>query len=202
MPFIPILNTVLLVAQYQDAQGVLAINRHYLATTSVPTETDLEECADIYTDSFTEFFVDLCTDNWTLTGVVCRAMNEEAGLEFVASAGVPQNGANNDAQIPNQVSYTCTWLTGLVGRSFRGRTYAIGMGAGAILTGNKRLSDAAQAQFNAAWNGLREAFETGGHAMQVVSLSDGGIPREEGLTTPVLLGRVNFPLATQRRRLR
>jgi len=202
MAFIPILNTVLLVAQYQDDDGVLAINRHYFATDSVPTETDLEEVGNQYVTTFLATFQGSIMDNWTLTGVVTRAMNEEFGIEFSATDGLPANGGAGTGKLPNSNSYTVTWLTGYVGRSFRGRTYAIGMNAGAVATGQKRLTDAAQAEFQDHWSTLLSDYEDAGHAMQVVSLQSGGVPLSEGVTTPVVAARVNFPLATQRRRLR
>jgi len=202
MPFIPILKTVLLVAQFQDTDGVLAINRHYFATASVPTETDLQDIAGLYNDWFTENYVMSMMDNWSLTGIVTRAMNEEFGLEFVATADLPQEGTVGTGLQPNQVSYTVTWLTGIVGRSFRGRTYGVGLPASQVASGQKRLTDAAQSAYQGKWEALRSGVEAAGHAMQVVSLQAGLVPRTEGVTTPVLATRVNFPLATQRRRLR
>ncbi len=202
MPFIPIPNTVLLTAIFRDADGVEAINRFYPSTVSVPTEDDLTECAGIYTDVFTEAMVGITMSNWTLEGVICRAMNEEFGLEFVASDGVPQDGGVGSGAQPNQVSATVTWLTGLVGRSFRGRTYMVGLPLTFVASGQKQLTDTGRTNLQNAFETLRTAFETGGHALQVVSLSSGGIPRSEGVTTTILSVRANFPLATQRRRLR
>jgi len=203
MAFIPVPNTVLLTAQFQDEDGVLAINRFYAATTSVPTETDLEEVAGLYTDLFTEALADVTENNWTLTGVVTRAMNEEAGLEFVASTGVPQNGSIGTGRLPNQVSATITWITGLVGRSFRGRTYVVGLPASYVADGQKRLTPTGQTNLQNAYGAtFLEGFATGGHALQVVSFFEDGLPRSEGMTTVIVSGRCNFPLATQRRRLR
>jgi len=202
MPFIPIADTVMLTAQYQDADGVVAINRHYCATTSVPTETDLEDIADTYVGYWIENFTGITESNWNLTGVITRAMNEEFGLEFVRTEDLPANGGIGTGRLPNQVSYTCTWLTGLVGRINRGRTYGVGIPGSFVATGQKRLTDEGQTALQSVWDGLRAAFETAGHAMQVVSLSEGGIPRTAGVTNPILAARVNFPLATQRRRLR
>lgn len=202
MAFIPILNCALLSAQFQDADGVLAINRHYFATASVPTLEDLTDIADGYMDFAIEGYKAVMESNWSLTGVVVRAMNVEAGLEYNQPTLLPVNGDLGSGRLPNQVTYTVTWLTGLVGRSYRGRTYAVGVSAAAVATGQKRLTDASQAGLQSVWEGLRSSMETAGHAMQVVSLYEDGLPRVEGVTTPIVSTRVNFPLATQRRRLR
>lgn len=202
MPFIPIADTAMLTAQFQDADGVIAINRHYAATISVPTETDLEDIADIYVTNFLENMVGAMESNWSLTGVVTRAMNEEFGIEFVRTADLPIDGSIGTGRLPNQVSYTITWLTGLVGRINRGRTYGVGLPGSFVAVGQKRLTDAGQSGLGGAWDALRAAMEIGGHGLQVVSLSEGGIPRTAGVSTPILSSRCNFPLATQRRRLR
>lgn len=202
MPFIPIPSTVLLTVQFQDDDGVVAINRHYLNASTPPVEDDLTEICTTYVTYWVENFQTATPDNWNLTGLIARAMNEEDGLEFVQTADLPVPGSAGTAFTPNQVSYTCTWLTGFAGRSKRGRTYGVGLDPSFIATGQKRITDGAQAELQGLWDGLRAAFETDGHAMQVVSLQSGGIPLTEGVATPVLAGRVNFPLATQRRRLR
>jgi len=202
MAFIPILNTVLLSAEFQDTDGILAVNRHYAATISVPTETDLEEVCETYVSYFIENIQTTMTPHWSLTGLVARAMNEEFGIEFVRTADLPVPGASAHASVPNQVSATITWLTGIVGRSFRGRTYLVGLDSSLVDSGQKALTSGGQALLQTTWDGLREAFETAGHALQVVSLFSGGVPRTEGVTTPIVSGRMNFPLATQRRRLR
>jgi hypothetical protein len=129
-------------------------------------------------------------------------MNEEFGLIFTQSDDLPANATVGTGAQPNQVSATITWLTGLVGRSFRGRTYVVGLPLTFVASDQRRLTTTGQGNLQTAWDGLRADFEGAGHALQVVSLASGGVPRTEGVTTPILAGRANFPLATQRRRLR
>jgi len=202
MAFIPIPNVGLISSVYQDDDGVEAVNRFYASTISVPTETDLEEMATQFMTSWLARIAGTMMSNWTLTGLTVRAMNEEFGLIFTQSADLPANATVGSGEQPNQVSATITWLTGLVGRSFRGRTYVVGLPLTYVSAGQKRLTDSGQGNLQTAWDGLRQDFEDAGHALQVVSLSNGGVPRTEGVTTPIVAGRANFPLATQRRRLR
>lgn len=127
-------------------------------------------------------------------------MNEEEGLEIFFSDGFPISGSSAGTPVPDQVAYTVTWNTGLVGRSARGRTYALGVPAESIVN-NNRLTDAAHSDYQNRWTGIREDFEGIGHALQVVSFVDAGVPRAEGRKLPALSNNVRFPLATQRRRL-
>jgi len=202
MAFIPIPSTSLISALFQDDDGVLAVNRHYSQYTGDVDSTILELQATTYADYWSEVFAPLVELNWSLAGVVVRDMATEFGLEFNLTDGLPIDGTSADGKLPNQVSYTVTWLTGFVGRSFRGRTYAVGLPSGSVATGQKQLTSGAQGVYQDAWAGLLAAYNTAGHPLQVASLFEGGLPRTEGVTTPIVSARVNFPLATQRRRLR
>jgi hypothetical protein len=141
------------------------------------------------------------TNNWALASVNMRAMNEEAGLVLNFSDGMPISGTNTSEQTPDQVAYTVTWSTGLAGRSSRGRTYVLGVPFNAVVN-NNRLANAAQAGLNTDWGVVLESFATEGHALQVVSFQEGGVPRTEGVKAAILSQQVRFPLATQRRRLK
>jgi hypothetical protein len=98
------------------------------------------------------------------------------------------------------VTYTVTWSTGLIGRSARGRTYGVGL-YGSQYENENRLKAVTQASMQTRWSNLLAIMETAGHALQVVSFQEGGVPRAEGRALPVLAANVRFPLATQRRRV-
>jgi hypothetical protein len=200
MAFIPVLNCVLARLQWQHSSGVVAENRFYCATVSAPTETDLSEIgADIVTFLLAGMST-YTTEDWTATQIVLRAMNEEEGLEMVYTTDLPINMANGAAPTPLQVCYTVTFSTGLVGRSARGRAYGLGVPT-TLIEDQKRLSATGQTDFQSAWATLKTTLEGDGHALQVVSFVDAGVPRTEGRALPVTAVNVRFPLATQRRRL-
>jgi hypothetical protein len=185
---------------WQEVDGTVAQNVLWCATTSVPTETDLDEIGTDLVTWVNAGYLSVVTDNWTLTDIVLRAMNEEEGLEVDFLDGLPANATSGLAQTPNQVSYTTTLSTGIVGRSARGRIYGLGLPA-TYVESNKRLTDAGQALLQSSIANMLDILATDGHALQVVSFTDGGVPRAEGRALPVLAMNVRFPLATQRRRL-
>lgn len=200
MAFIPVPNCVQARLIWQEDNGNVAQNVFWHATTSAPLEDDLEAIGETWGALMTEAgFVTNTTTNWALSSVALRAMNEAEGIAINFSDGMPISGTNTFTS-PDQVSYTVTWNTGLVGRSARGRTYGIGIPSNVIENRN-RLSDAAQAAFQIQWGVVLEAFETDAHALQVVSFQEGGVPREEGRKLPILSHQVRFPLATHRSRL-
>jgi hypothetical protein len=200
MPFIPVPNVVQARLDWAHDNGLVAENVFYHATTGVPTMSDLNDIGDLWGSLFAEALVTNTSPEWNLLSVTLRAMNEAEGIEINYSDGFPFAGTNPSSAAPNNCSYTVTWGTGLVGRSARGRTYVIGMPINSIAQGN-RLVDASQAAFQNSWDIVREGFATGGHAIQVVSFIEGGVPRAEGRALPALACAVRFPLATRRSRL-
>jgi len=200
MAFVPTPAMALATVFYQDINNVLAQQRFYCGATTVPTETDLEEIGEALYNVFVAQVVSQMHESWSMTGIYVRAMNEEEGLNFVDTNSYPVQGGNSDTLNPgNQVSYTVTWNTGLVGRSARGRTYGVGLPNS--FHNGVRLVDAAQTALQSGWELVQEAMVTAGHAINVVSFVDGGVPRAEGRALPAVSVNVRFPLATQRRRL-
>lgn len=200
MAFVPTPGIVMVTVFYQSNDATDAINRFYVAASEVPTADEVEEAANIAYDAFSANIVEIMSDQWNLTGITARAMNEEEGLQFVHAGPFPLTGVITSAlQTPNQATYTVTLNTGLVGRSARGRLYGVGLPPDAH--DGARLLGTSQSLFQAKWNLVQSAFETGGHALQVVSFVEGGVARAEGRPLPCLSVTVRFPLATQRRRL-
>lgn len=200
MAFIPVPNCIQARPQYQSTSGVIAENVLYFATSSVPTETDLSEVGDMLGDWIRDSWAANVSNIWSAVGINLRAMNEAEGLEMAYNTGFPHVGGDTATPAPNNVAYTVTLSTGLVGRSARGRVYGFGLRNANVLTGN-RLSDAAQTTFQASWTALRLSAQDAAHAWQVVSFQEGGVLRTAGRPLPVLSVNVRFPLATQRRRL-
>jgi len=200
MPFIPTPNVAMATLFYQDVNGILAVNRLYCGCTGAPTMIDLEEITNALYDVWNAQMLDNMQNNWSLTGITARAMNEAEGLQYVDENAYPLDGNEVAATAnPSQVCYTVTLNTGLVGRSARGRVYGVGLPV--TFQNATRLTDAAQTQLQASWTLIQTAMETAGHAIQIVSFTDGGVPRTEGRSLPLVSLNVRFPLATQRRRL-
>jgi len=200
MAFIPVANCVQVRTQLRNDNSVVAQNVHYVATTSVPTPEDLEIIGGLFQDWFFTSWQGMVTSDWNVDGVILRAMNEEEGIETNYTEGFPVAGTAAGTPTPLQVSYTVTWASGLVGRSARGRSYGVGLATGSITNGN-RLTDLARSEFQTRWANLPFILAEGGHALQIVSFVDAGVPRAAGRKLPVAATNVRFPVATQRRRL-
>lgn len=201
MAFIPVPNCIQARLIWQEDNGIVAQNVFYHATTSTPTLADMEDIGSTWGELMTESGLGpAITTNWALAQVSMRSMTEEEGLQMTYNGGMPISGTSTEGQLPDQVAYTVTWSTGLVGRSARGRTYGLGLPISAVVNRNQ-LASGARGVYQTAWNIILESFQTEGHALQVVSFQEGGVPRTEGRKLPILAANVRFPLATHRSRL-
>jgi len=200
MAFIPTLNCVQARLQWQHDSGSVAENIFYCATESAPTPTDLDEIGAAFGTWLVESWIVAHNQVWAATGVRLRAMNEEEGLEILYTDDFPYEGNDTGAPVSNQVCYTVTWGTGLSGRSARGRSYGLGLSISQTINQN-RLADAVQVDYTVRWGNLITVMAAAGHALQVVSFVDAGVPRAAGRKLPILSANARFPLATQRRRL-
>lgn len=123
---------------------------------------------------------------------------------FTATPLAPMNGAWNGFTAPLNVAGVITWLTGLAGRSFRGRSYVCGM----PLDGTEQLRFVnfdTREKLSALAGDFLSWFGTGGGSSQgefvIISRFENGAERSVPIATPVIDFRVNQGFGSQRRRL-
>jgi len=137
--------------------------------------------------------------NVTLTAVKVTDLSSEfaPGVEFVGA--LPQNGSLTGVGLPNNVTVAVRLLTALRGRSYRGRSFHIGV----------RNTDTLLNQITATfanllltgYNAQRQISTTQSYQQVVVSRYEGGVLRAEGVATPVTSVQVDRTIDSQRRRL-
>lgn len=102
--------------------------------------------------------------------------------------------------LPGNVTVAITWRTANVGKSYRGRTYHIGLLSRQIL-GNQ-LAGGTMAGLLAAYTELTAAIHADAFFTQgVVSRYSNGVKRETGVFTPITQVTMDSALDSQRRRL-
>lgn len=121
-----------------------------------------------------------------------------AAVEITASTV----GTNATGHLPNNVTASVKHNTGLRGRSFRGRTYWIGLAKGDIDTSGQSLTNTAATNITSALETLRTTVFPNGGKLGVVSLVSGGAYRPVGLFSPTIqMVMVDQYIDSQRRRL-
>jgi len=129
-----------------------------------------------------------------------RSLSEQNGIAIEYTAGMPLPGDNSSEMAPMNVTVAVKLVTGLRGRSFRGRIFVVGL-TKTSMNGDTLTGDAVN-----NWKGiyeslLAEKIEAGDPGWCVVSRWQNLLPRAEGLATPIVSVEVDPTVDSQRRRL-
>lgn len=119
------------------------------------------------------------------------------GIEY--SSGLPIAGTfNTSASSPNNVTLAVKWITGLRGRSYRGRTYIPGL-AQAFTVGNQ-ISAGMLTAYNTAYQALLSGL-LAGWTFGVNSQYASKLPRGTAVFTPITGFTIETNVDSMRRRL-
>lgn len=204
MPFIPVPNTARVCVKYR-LHGQDVCNIMWFEKGSPFTGSDLTTlCTAINSWVVTEVMPHLSQD-MKFTGTEARSM-EELSAPGVELPVVPaEDGGVGFSALPGNVAVAIKFLTGLTGRSFRGRNYIAGWPEPHV-AGNSLDSTHVP-----TWVGAFEALASylvglaANHV--VVSLFSGvdssgnPIPRATGVTTPVTNYDLDTDVDSMRKRL-
>lgn len=154
-----------------------------------------------------ELFKDWWVDN--MAGSVASDLQLDMvsaiALDTASSPGVentidlPVVGASAAPSLPNNVTFTVKWLTGFRGRSYRGRTYHVGLRASHVT--NNVLTPTMVTAFTTVYQALLDDLDSTPYQLVVVSRYADNQPRTTGIMTPVSGFAIEANLDSQRRRL-
>lgn len=199
MPFIPVPATaefhVSFTMSGQICENVLHFKR--LLDYTVPQLSAVcQGIADAWNNNFKSFI----PNTITLNHIEAFGLHSESapGTTFTL-APLPATGLNATPQLPNNVTLAIKWLTASRGRSFRGRTFHIGLSETAI-DGNNVNAPALTALTTAYASWLGVGLTTGDQ-MVVVSRFHNNAPRAIGIATIVTNFAIDTVVDSQRRRL-
>lgn len=200
MPFIPVPNGVQAEMRYtQDGQKVENVF-WFIRDDAVDPETSAQDIATFLLDWWNNSIKTLQASAVSLREIYVTDQSAANGFAYTLTAGLPAAGANVNEPLPNGVTACVSLRTALRGRSYRGRSYFIG------LTENNVLGNTLGAQFVtallAAYDSLVTDSTLNGYPLAVCSRFSGGNPRPSGILTQVrdaLL--IDSVVDSQRRRL-
>lgn len=138
--------------------------------------------------------------NAVLTMIRVRDLTVQAGavVERVPTSNV--TGAGGGTALPGNVTAAVSWRTALGGRSFRGRSYHIGLQV--TFTNANQLTAATQTGLAAAYTALLNAVNTTwASGLVVLSYAHNKFWRNTAVATPITSVSVDINLDSQRRRL-
>lgn len=131
--------------------------------------------------------------------ILCRDLTDETAPGIEYSTGMPLTGGAANPGMPMNVTVAVKWLTGLRGRSYRGRTYHVGLPAAQC-----SLSTVVPASLATILNDYDQwrTFPQGiNQQMVVVSTRHDKVARPVGVWTAITGVFIDGTLDSQRRRL-
>jgi hypothetical protein len=204
MPFVPVPNTAkvaLLFTQF----GQKLVSTLWFEKASAWSSADLTTLATAVNSWAVANLLAHMNNSVSYNG--CEAVDMSAPGSF--GAFVPETpavvGAGADTPLPSNVTAAVKFLTGLTGRSHRGRNFWVGLGSTSI--SGDTLVTTAQTSILGAYNALGSYLVGLATSHVVASLYSGidslgkPIPRTTGVTTPVVSYAMDTALDSMRRRL-
>lgn len=167
---------------------------------AAPTLTDLNAIAATFEGWEHGSAVAMRHDNTVLGKIVVRDLTTQDGPVIEHEPTTSVTGVQAIPPCPNNVTVAIKWSTAQRGRSFRGRTFHIGM-CTAFVDKNQLLG-ATRNDFLTRYTALHDdVISLGAFKMVVVSKSHQKFWRDVALSTPILSASIDPDLDSQRRRL-
>jgi hypothetical protein len=199
MAFQPVPDTARFAIVHQSGVGDSVVNVLYFRRGGTWGLPDLENAAQQLATVWVNDIMPHLSGEVSLRRVQARGerVQDDVSFEFVLPTAV--SGGRAGEAVPFQCAFCVTHLTGLIGRSNRGRTY---FGYLSELDNNNGLLDAVRA--NALRNGLasvRNIMSTAGWTHVVVSRVRNKVRLSTAVTVPVIGYKyTDLIIDTQRRR--
>lgn len=198
MPFVPAPRTVKAELFFtQDGQRVE--NVLHFQFDSLVTAEDMENLGEALVSWWDTVMQPIVSNTVQLTAVKMTDLTTETSPVLEYTEGLPLTGTLTTAALPNNVTVVIKWITAKRGRSFRGRTYHIGMLASQVL-GNT-LVNTFRTALTSAYSALTIPAGTANGVLSVVSYISNGSTRSVAEVTPVIGLTINPTVDSQRRRL-
>lgn len=201
MPW-PHLSGVMKVVVTFGFDGQPSVNVHFVlldtpqSPIGLPT---LQAAAGIFQTALDTEWKAFMGDQWTIDDIIATDWSLENGQQFQQVVGLPITGTELNEEVPASVAIVGSHRTAKTGRSFRGRTYMMGLTEANV--GGNNVDGIMQTGVGDYFAALETAFTAANSKLVVYSLYTAGLPRAIPVATPVTSTVVNSRVDTQRRRL-
>lgn len=163
--------------------------------------TDLEDLSAAVTTAWGNNIIPILGANYVWRQVVSTYLGAETGPQHTGVLSPPLEGLAAGEQVANMVAVCVTLNTQMIGRSFRGRMYLVGVTEGQML-GNSLTATAFDA-YQAAVSDFYDDLKAYPFLWSVLSRWSAGVKRADAIYTPITsVGLRDAILDTQRRRMR
>lgn len=198
MVFVPIPN----VSQHNVNMrwlGQEVQNTFHVQHESQPTQGMISAVNDVIISWWNTDLAPLISDEVSGVSVIGTDMTEQFGTQFTTPFPANSEGDVVVASLPSGTSLAISWRTGRSGRSYRGRTFHVGLTEG-FVEGNEITTTHRDALY-LAYTALLTDLATEGTPMVVASRFSNNAPRTTGIATVVTSLVIDTAIDSQRRRL-
>lgn len=201
MPFIPVPNGVQVEMRYgylgERVENVFWV---FVDDEPAPTVATMSTIAGIFYSWWNTHVKTIQSANATLREIYCTDQSAQNGGAFTYTTNLPADGANVQEPLPGNVALCVSLRTAQRGRSYRGRSYIVGLTENQV-QGNL-LTSASASAWLAAYDALVNELNTPPYQLAVCSRFTAGAPRVAGVLTPIIdAALVDNVVDSQRRRL-
>ena len=215
-PFVPCADAAQISMGFAQADGSFAENTYWVKRSIAWDNTSLlAMCAAFKTwwttgDGTHKQQAQMCT-NYSLIQIAARDFTTQHSGSVVYQTGLPLAGTSAGTSVEQGLTFSVTARTGLAGKSYRGRTFLIGLNQSDLSNQQENLVGSGNASgYVSALNALITAVPAADTDSILVVMSryyqPGGpgtdsVPRAAGIPTPILnFGFHDLLLDFQRRR--
>lgn len=199
MAFIPVPNGALAELRY-TLDGQQVENALWFAFDGTPTAGQLATLAEELWNWWDDQLSTQLSTGIVLREVYCTDQTSASGTAYSFSALPNPAGKANSNAAPNNVSLCVTHRTAARGRSFRGRTYVVGLQSASIT--QNTVATLTTNSVSAAFDALRDGTTISEGVFSICSRFSGNAPRLSGVLTPVVDSVLrDLQVDSQRRRL-
>jgi hypothetical protein len=206
MAFVPVPFTVEVELVY-NISGIIVENTFYYKSNTAPTPSLLTGLALLVDTAWHNNLRGQLVSICRLQLIRCRDLSAQNGFGVELAPSAPATGALTDTCAPLNVTLAIKRVTGLLGRSFRGRIYWPGISENKIVPPNS-VNPTWRDEVVLAVGNFTTSIQQDGTWQEVVVSRYSGvdaagkpIPRVTGLTTVVTGHNADTDLDSQRRRL-
>lgn len=182
MAFIPIPNTARVELRFtQDSQQ--CANVFHVESSAPLSVGDLTSMGD----AFATWYADLATNvsaTVTLREISIVDQSSASSIGIIYNSGLPITGSVSGEAMPNGTSIAIKWSTGLTGRSFRGRTFHLGLAINQA--DSNEINSTLATLLVARYQELVTEVAGADFTLVVASRYANNAPRVTGVTTPIL----------------
>lgn len=180
-------------------QGQTCYNVFHFRTGGPASFTEQTTICATYKNWFYNEMRSQVSTGLSLNALFTRDLTSEFAGGIVYTTDLPVAGLDARAQLPMNVTVAVSWRTNQIGKSFRGRSYHLGLVR--EQTVDSTLTSSQLTALQNIYTALRADYYTVGFLMVVASRFTNGAPRPTGIITDIESVSIDPVLDSQRRRL-